>query len=49
MVAGFMDEYVMVAEMSDFEALEPRSLAEAKHLSEWLLWEKAIHEEFATL
>jgi Reverse transcriptase (RNA-dependent DNA polymerase) len=49
MVADFMDEYVMVVEMSDFEALEPRSLAEAKRCLEWPLWEKAIHEELATL
>jgi Reverse transcriptase (RNA-dependent DNA polymerase) len=35
--------------MSDLEALEPRSLAEVKHRPEWPLWEKAIHEELATL
>ena len=31
------------------EALEPRSLAEAKRGSDWLLWEKAIQEELSTL
>jgi Reverse transcriptase (RNA-dependent DNA polymerase) len=49
MVADFVDEYVMVAEMSDFEALEPRSLTEAKRRPDWQLWEKAVHEELATL
>ena len=49
MVADFVDEYVMVAKMSDFEALEPRSLTEAKRHPDWQLWEKAIHEELATL
>jgi Reverse transcriptase (RNA-dependent DNA polymerase) len=49
MTADFIDEYVMVAEMSDLEALELRSLAEAKRRPEWPLWEKAIREELATL
>lgn len=35
MVADFVDEYVMVAEMSDFEALEPRSSTEAKRHPDW--------------
>ena len=39
----------MVAEMSDFEALEPRSLAEAKRRPDWQLWEKAIHDDLALL
>jgi hypothetical protein len=33
----------------DSEALEPRNLAEAKRGRDWPLWEKAIHEELATL
>ena len=44
-----IDEYSLVAEISDFEALEPRSLAEAKRRPDWELWEKAIHEELALL
>ena len=42
-------EYAMVAEMSEAEGLEPRSLAEAKHGLDWLFWEKAIFEELKTL
>jgi len=42
-------EYAMVAEMSDGEGLEPRSLAEAKRSLDWLFWEKAIFEELKTL
>ena len=49
MVADFLDEYIMVAEMSDLEALELRSLNEAKHQPDWPLWEKAIHKELALL
>jgi Reverse transcriptase (RNA-dependent DNA polymerase) len=49
MTVDCIDEYVMVAEMSDLEALEPRSLAEAKHRPDWALWEKAIYEELALL
>jgi hypothetical protein len=36
-------------EISNFEAIEPRSLTEAKCCPDWLLWEKAIHEELALL
>src|SRR6202522_4191402 len=43
------DEYAFAAETSNFEALEPRSLAEAQKRLNWPLWEKAIHEELATL
>src|SRR5271168_2704740 len=43
------DEYAFAAETSNSEALEPRSLAEAQKRSDWPLWEKAIHEELATL
>jgi hypothetical protein len=42
-------EYVYAAETAEAEALEPRSLAEAKRMPEWPLWEKAIDEEMATL
>ena len=43
------DEYAFAAETSNAEALEPRSLAEAKKRPDWPLWEKAIEEELATL
>jgi hypothetical protein len=43
------DEYAMAAEIGETEALEPRSLAEAKRRPDWHLWEKAIQEELATL
>jgi hypothetical protein len=49
MAADFAEEYAMAAEISDAEALEPRSLAEAKRRPDWPLWEKAIYEELATL
>ena len=49
MLADFEEEYAMVAEISEVEALEPRSLAEAKRRPDWPLWEKAIHEELALL
>jgi hypothetical protein len=49
MAADFIDEYCMVAEMSESEALEPRDLKEARSRPDWLLWEKAIHEELAVL
>ena len=39
----------MLAEMSDKEAFEPRSLTEAKCHPDWPLWEKAIEEELETL
>src|SRR5713226_8162921 len=42
-------EHVFTAETTDTEALEPRSLTEAKQQPDWLLWEKAIQEELATL
>ncbi|GLB45851.1 putative reverse transcriptase (RNA-dependent DNA polymerase) [Lyophyllum shimeji] len=49
MAADFAEEYAMAAEIGDAEALEPRSLAEAKRCPDWPLWEKAIQEELATL
>ena len=42
-------EHVFTAETTDTEALEPRSLIEAKQQPDWLLWEKAIQEELVTL
>src|SRR5258708_23317215 len=42
-------EHVFTAETADAEALEPRSLTEANRRPDWLLWEKAIQEELATL
>jgi len=49
MVADFADEYALAAEISEIEALEPRSLAEAKSRPDWPLWEKAIEEELKVL
>ncbi len=42
-------EEALLAETSDVEVLEPRMLTEAKRWPDWLLWEKAIEEELATL
>jgi len=42
-------EFVFAAETADAEALEPRTLAEAKRRPDWPQWEKAIEEELATL
>src|SRR5713226_7969151 len=42
-------EHVFTAETADTEALEPHLLTEAKQRPDWLLWEKAIQEELATL
>jgi Reverse transcriptase (RNA-dependent DNA polymerase) len=44
-----VEEYAFAAETSNAEALEPRSLAEARKRPDWPLWEKAIEEELATL
>lgn len=41
MMTDFADEYAMAADTGEMEALEPRSLAEAKRRPEWLQWEKA--------
>jgi hypothetical protein len=49
MAADFTEEHTMMAEISNAEALEPQSLAEAKGHPDWPLWEKAIYEELATL
>ena len=42
-------ECALAAETADAEALEPRTLAEAKRRPDWPQWEKAIQEELATL
>jgi len=42
-------EFVFATETADAEALEPRTLAEAKRRPDWPHWEKAIEEELATL
>ena len=42
-------EHILATETADAEALEPRSLAEAKRRPDWALWEKAIGEELDTL
>ena len=44
-----MDEHAFAAETSDTEALEPRSIVEAKKCVDWPLWEKVIEEELANL
>jgi hypothetical protein len=49
MAADFVDEHAMAAEISEAEALEPRTLAEAKSRPDWPLWEKAIAEELEVL
>ena len=49
MTADFPDEYTMLAEISDKEAYEPRTLTKAKHHPNWPLWERAIKEELDTL
>jgi len=42
MAADFVEEYILAAEISKAEALEPRTLAEARRCPDWPLWEKAI-------
>jgi len=42
-------EYVLAVEVSEVEALEPCTLVEAHMCSDWLLWEKVIHEELNML
>ena len=45
-----LDEGVtMAAKMAESEALEPSSLAEAKHHPDWSDWEYALAEELTTL
>jgi Reverse transcriptase (RNA-dependent DNA polymerase) len=49
MIAEATDEYALVAETSEVEAIEPRSLAEARCCPDWELWEKGILEELVLL
>ncbi len=49
MVPDQMEGYVFAVVTGNSEALEPRSLAEAKRDGDWPLWEKAILEELAML
>ena len=49
MATDFAEEYSMLAEISDLEAFEPHTLAEAKCCPDWPLWENAITEELETL
>lgn len=42
-------EHALAAKTADSEALEPCSLAEAKHRPDWTQWERAINEELTTL
>ena len=49
MLANFADEYAMVADMGEMEAIEPRNLTEARRRPDWLQWEKAIEEELVVL
>ena len=39
----------MASEIADAEALDPSSLADAKHRPDWLDWEKAIEEELTVI
>ena len=48
-VPDHVEGYAIAAVIGESEALEPRSLAEAKRGGDWPLWEKAIHEELETL
>ena len=49
MTADFANKYAMLAEISEREAFEPRTLTRAKSCPNWMLWEKAIDEELETL
>ncbi len=42
-------EHILTTKTTEAEALEPRTLAEAKRRPDWPLWENAIAEELATL
>jgi len=44
-----LTEYALAAVVSEAEALEPRTLKEARNRPDWPLWEKAIEEELDTL
>ena len=43
------DEYVLVAVTAEVEAIEPRTLAEAKRSPDWLRWEQAVKDEIEML
>jgi hypothetical protein len=49
MTVDGVEEIAMAAEMSNAEALEPQSLAEACRCGDWPLWETAIKEELVVL
>ncbi|THH06845.1 hypothetical protein EW145_g3796 [Phellinidium pouzarii] len=42
-------KYGLLAAMGDAEGVEPHTLAEAKHLPEWQMWEAAVKEELKVL
>jgi len=48
-ITNLVEEHAMAAKIREAEALEPRTLAEAKHRPDWPLWEKAINKELETL
>ena len=48
-MTNFADEYAMVADMGEMEAIKPRNLTEARCCLDWLQWEKAIEEELVVL
>ena len=47
--ANFAEEHAMVAEISEIETFEPRTLTEEKGCPDWPLRKKAIEEELETL
>ena len=49
MATDFIEEYALAAKISEAEALKPCTLDEAKCHSDWLLCEKAIHEDLEML
>ncbi|KAF8189143.1 hypothetical protein K438DRAFT_1593537 [Mycena galopus ATCC 62051] len=49
MATDWAEEYAIAAEMRVAEALELRSLADARHRPDWPLWETAIREELTVL
>jgi hypothetical protein len=48
-LATWDDEHAMAAEISEAEAFEPRSIADAMKRSDWPLWDKTIQEELGVL
>ncbi|PPR00726.1 hypothetical protein CVT24_000950 [Panaeolus cyanescens] len=48
-MVGLSDEVAMAATMEEEDALEPRTIAEAKRRRDWPMWQKAIVEELETL